>query len=80
VLDLDESARAWLAEKGYDPAYGARPLKRVIQREVQDPLADKILAGDIPDGSVVKITGGTDKLLFLPKVEGGKGKAKSKAA
>jgi ATP-dependent Clp protease ATP-binding subunit ClpB len=80
VLDLDESARAWLAEKGYDPVYGARPLKRVIQREVQDPLADKILAGDIPDGSVVKITGGTDKLLFLPKVEGGKGKAKGKAA
>jgi ATP-dependent Clp protease ATP-binding subunit ClpB len=80
VLDLDESARAWLAEKGYDPVYGARPLKRVIQREVQDPLADKILAGDIPDGSVVKITGGTDKLLFLPRVEGGKGKAKGKAA
>jgi ATP-dependent Clp protease ATP-binding subunit ClpB len=80
VLNLDESARAWLAEKGYDPVYGARPLRRVIQREVQDPLADKMLAGEIPDGSVVKITGGTDKLLFLPKVEGGKGKAKSKAA
>ena len=76
VLDLDESARGWLAEKGYDPAYGARPLKRVIQREVQDPLADKILAGEIPDGSKVKVTGGTDKLLFLPRVEGGrKGKA-----
>jgi ATP-dependent Clp protease ATP-binding subunit ClpB len=72
TLELDESAKTWLAEKGYDPAYGARPLKRVIQREVQDPLADKILAGEIPDGSVVKITGGTDKLLFLPKVAGGK--------
>jgi ATP-dependent Clp protease ATP-binding subunit ClpB len=79
VLDLDASARAWLAEKGYDPVYGARPLKRVIQREVQDPLADKILAGEIPDGSTVKITGGTDKLLFLPKVEGGR-KGKEKAA
>jgi ATP-dependent Clp protease ATP-binding subunit ClpB len=79
TLDLDESARAWLAEKGYDPVYGARPLKRVIQREVQDPLADKILAGEIPDGSVVKVTGGTDKLLFLPRVEGGK-KSKGKAA
>jgi ATP-dependent Clp protease ATP-binding subunit ClpB len=72
TLDLDESARAWLAEKGYDPIYGARPLKRVIQREVQDPLADKILAGEVPDGSVVKITGGTDKLLFLPRIKGGK--------
>jgi ATP-dependent Clp protease ATP-binding subunit ClpB len=80
TLDVDESARAWLAEKGYDPVYGARPLKRVIQREVQDPLADKILAGEIPDGSVVKITGGTDKLLFLPKVEGGKGRGKADKA
>jgi ATP-dependent Clp protease ATP-binding subunit ClpB len=72
TLDLDESAKNWLAEKGYDPTYGARPLKRVIQREVQDPLADKILAGDVPDGAVVKITGGTDKLLFLPRIKGGK--------
>ena len=72
TLDLDDSARAWLAEKGYDPVYGARPLKRVIQREVQDPLADKILAGEIPDGARVRITGGTDKLLFLPRVDGGK--------
>jgi ATP-dependent Clp protease ATP-binding subunit ClpB len=72
ALDLDESARAWLADKGYDPAYGARPLKRVIQREVQDPLADKILAGDIPDGSTVRVSGGTDKLIFLPRIDGGK--------
>ncbi len=71
-LDLDDSARAWLAEKGYDPVYGARPLKRVIQREVQDPLADKMLAGEVPDGARVKITGGADKLLFLPQVTGGK--------
>ncbi|MFO1185448.1 MAG: ATP-dependent chaperone ClpB [Bauldia sp.] len=66
VLDLDESAKAWLAAKGYDPVYGARPLKRVIQREVQDPLADRILAGDVPEGSVVKITSGADRLLFVP--------------
>ena len=77
TLDLDESARAWLADKGYDPVYGARPLKRVIQREVQDPLADKMLAGDVPEGSRVKITAGTDKLLFLPRVDGGKGKAEA---
>jgi len=75
TLDLDAEARTWLAKKGYDPTYGARPLKRVIQREVQDPLADKILAGEIPDGAKVRITGGTDKLLFLPRVAGGKGKA-----
>lgn len=67
TLELDETARAWLAEKGYDPTYGARPLKRVIQRYVQDPLADRILAGEIADGSTVKITAGTDKLLFLPR-------------
>jgi ATP-dependent Clp protease ATP-binding subunit ClpB len=65
-LVLDETARMWLADKGYDPVYGARPLKRVIQREVQDPLADKILSGEITDGSTVRIVGGTDHLLFVP--------------
>jgi ATP-dependent Clp protease ATP-binding subunit ClpB len=72
TLDLDDTARAWLADKGYDPTYGARPLKRVIQREVQDPLAEKILAGDLPDGSTVRVSGGTDKLIFLPRIDGGK--------
>ena len=71
ALELDESARAWLADKGYDPVYGARPLKRVIQRQVQDPLAEKILAGEIRDGDLVKITAGTDRLLFRPKHEAG---------
>jgi ATP-dependent Clp protease ATP-binding subunit ClpB len=75
TLDLDETAKAWLAEKGYDPAYGARPLKRVIQREVQDPLAEKILSGEVADGSTVRVTGGTDHLLFLPQQERKKGKA-----
>ena len=64
VLDLDEEAVHWLAEKGYDPVYGARPLKRAIQKHLQDPLAEKILAGDIPDGSIVKVTAGSDRLLF----------------
>jgi len=72
TLDLDDTARAWLADKGYDPTYGARPLKRVIQREVQDPLAEKILAGDVPDGSAVRVTGGTERLIFLPQIAGGK--------
>jgi ATP-dependent Clp protease ATP-binding subunit ClpB len=56
TLDLSAEARAWLAERGYDPAYGARPLKRVIQKMVQDPLAEAILAGDIKDGDTVPIT------------------------
>ncbi|MGL5448259.1 MAG: ATP-dependent chaperone ClpB [Rhabdaerophilum sp.] len=55
ILELDASARDWLAEKGYDPAYGARPLKRVIQKNVQDPLAGLILAGKVKDGETVKI-------------------------
>jgi ATP-dependent Clp protease ATP-binding subunit ClpB len=54
-LELDDGARTWLANKGYDPAYGARPLKRVIQKSVQDPLAEQILAGTIRDGQTVRI-------------------------
>jgi len=56
TLELNDQARSWLANRGYDPAYGARPLKRVIQRHVQDPLAEQILAGRIKDGETVKIT------------------------
>ena len=55
ALDIDSAAAAWLADKGYDPVYGARPLKRVIQRELQNPLAQQILEGRIPDGSRVHI-------------------------
>jgi ATP-dependent Clp protease ATP-binding subunit ClpB len=55
-LELDSTARTWLANKGYDPTYGARPLRRVIQKQVQDPLAAQILAGKVKDGQVVKIT------------------------
>jgi ATP-dependent Clp protease ATP-binding subunit ClpB len=73
VLDLDDSAVKWLADKGYDPAYGARPLKRVIQKEVQDPLAEKVLSGEIRDGSTVKIGAGSDRLLF--RVAGNTAKA-----
>ena len=64
TLDLDSGAIEWLAAKGYDPAYGARPLKRVIQKELQDPLAERILAGEILDGITVKITAGSDRLNF----------------
>jgi ATP-dependent Clp protease ATP-binding subunit ClpB len=55
-LVLDEQARTWLANRGYDPTYGARPLKRVIQKSVQDPLAEQLLAGRIKDGETVKLT------------------------
>ena len=56
TLVLDEQARTWLANRGYDPTYGARPLKRVIQKSVQDPLAEQLLAGRIKDGETVKLT------------------------
>ncbi|AGK60016.1 ATP-dependent chaperone ClpB [Hyphomicrobium denitrificans 1NES1] len=55
-LELDENAKTWLANRGYDPAYGARPLKRVIQRHVQDPLAEQILAGGVKDGDTVHVS------------------------
>jgi ATP-dependent Clp protease ATP-binding subunit ClpB len=56
LLDIDGKARDWLAETGYDPVYGARPLKRVIQRTLQNPLAEQVLAGKIADGETVAIT------------------------
>jgi ATP-dependent Clp protease ATP-binding subunit ClpB len=62
TLALDDSAAAWLADKGYDPVYGARPLKRVIQKELVDPIARKLLAGEIADGSVIQVSAGEDGL------------------
>lgn len=56
TLNLDSAATEWLAEAGYDPVYGARPLKRVIQRELQNPLATRILSGSIVDGQTVQVT------------------------
>ena len=61
-LDLSDAARTWLGRVGYDPVYGARPLKRAVQKYVQDPLADKILAGEVPDGSVVRVDEGDGAL------------------
>ena len=68
TLDLDPDARAWLADEGYDPVYGARPLKRVIQRQLQDPLAEMLLAGDILDGSTVHVTAGAEGLIVGDRV------------
>jgi ATP-dependent Clp protease ATP-binding subunit ClpB len=64
VLDLTEAAKRWLGRVGYDPVYGARPLKRAVQRYLQDPLAEKILAGEVPDGSTVKIDEGDGGLTM----------------
>jgi ATP-dependent Clp protease ATP-binding subunit ClpB len=64
TLDLDADAIAWLANTGYDPVYGARPLKRVIQRALQNPLAKQILEGRIEDGATVKVTAGDGGLLI----------------
>ena len=64
TLTLEPKGREWLAEKGYDPAYGARPLKRVIQKSVQDPLAELILSGKIKDGEKVVISAGKQGLVF----------------
>jgi len=64
TLKVDPSARAYLAEEGYDPDFGARPLKRTIQREVQDPLALKVISGEISEGDIVRITKGAAGLKF----------------
>ncbi|MEQ5827605.1 ATP-dependent chaperone ClpB [Sulfitobacter sp. NFXS29] len=68
TLDLDDAARKWLADEGYDPVFGARPLKRVIQRTVQDPLAEMLLAGDVKDGDTVTVRAGTDGLIIGDQV------------
>jgi ATP-dependent Clp protease ATP-binding subunit ClpB len=68
TITLDPSARDWLAEKGWDPAYGARPLKRAIQSAVQDPLAEMILAGSIKDGEKVRVSAGKNGLTFNGKL------------
>jgi ATP-dependent Clp protease ATP-binding subunit ClpB len=67
AIDLAPDARSWLADKGYDPIYGARPLKRVIQKHLQDPLAEQILSGQVLDGSEILIEAGSDRLLISPK-------------
>lgn len=64
MLDIDDKAVNWLADQGYDPAYGARPLRRVIQKEVQDKLAGLILAGEVLDGTTVNVRLKGDTLDF----------------
>jgi ATP-dependent Clp protease ATP-binding subunit ClpB len=64
TLEVDAAARSWLADRGYDPVYGARPLKRVIQKDLQDKLAEGLLSGEILDGSTVTVTTGEGGLVI----------------
>ena len=68
TLDLDGGAMTWLADEGYDPVFGARPLKRVIQRALQDRLAEMLLAGDVGEGDTVQVSAGTDGLIVGDRV------------
>ncbi len=68
-LEVTEGARAWLARVGYDPVYGARPLKRAIQRHLVDPLADLLLSGTVPDGTAIRVEDADGALLLVPEVE-----------
>lgn len=63
VLELDEAAKTWMADQGYDPVYGARPLKRVIQKALQDPLAELLLSGDVLDGATVTVSADDNGLV-----------------
>ena len=67
-LDLDEAARSWLAEEGFDPVFGARPLKRALQKNLQDPLAEMILAGDLVEDDMVQVSAGTEGLIVGDRV------------
>ncbi|WP_439566939.1 ATP-dependent chaperone ClpB [Sphingopyxis sp.] len=66
ILDLTDAARAWLGRVGYDPVYGARPLKRAVQKYLQDPLADLILKGEVKDGSTIRVDEGDGALKLTP--------------
>ncbi|MDE3120146.1 MAG: AAA family ATPase, partial [Paracoccaceae bacterium] len=68
ALELDDAALHWLADEGYDPVFGARPLKRVIQRALQDPLAEMILAGDVMDGETIPVRAGAEGLIIGDRV------------
>ena len=68
TLHLDQRATDWLAEEGYDPVYGARPLKRVIQRSLQNPLAQRLLEGVIHDNSTVEVSATRDGLVLGEQV------------
>ena len=69
TLEIDDNAKEWLATQGYDPSYGARPLRRAIQRHIEDPLSEEVLRGEFPQGGVVQIKLAGEELVFLAKQE-----------
>jgi ATP-dependent Clp protease ATP-binding subunit ClpC len=66
-LELDEKAKDLLVEKGYDPQYGARPMRRAVERFFEDPLAEEILKGALREGELIQVTAENDKLVFKQK-------------
>jgi ATP-dependent Clp protease ATP-binding subunit ClpC len=66
-LELDDKAKEFLVEKGYDPQYGARPMRRAVEKHFEDPLAEEILKGALTEGCDIRVTADKDKLLFIQK-------------
>ncbi len=75
TVALDDGAKQWLADEGYDPVFGARPLKRVMQRALQNPLAEGLLGGDIKDGDTIAVSAGVEGLIIGDRI-GTSGRAK----
>jgi ATP-dependent Clp protease ATP-binding subunit ClpB len=69
MVVLEPKARDWLAQKGYDPAYGARPLKRAIQRQLENPLARRLLEGEFGDGDTIRVDAQNGELVFARVAE-----------
>jgi ATP-dependent Clp protease ATP-binding subunit ClpC len=69
TLEIDDNAKAWLAQQGFDPAYGARPLRRAIRRHIEDPLSEEVLRGEFGVGGVVQIKLAGEELVFISKRE-----------
>jgi ATP-dependent Clp protease ATP-binding subunit ClpB len=67
TLEIDDNAKAWLAQHGYDPAYGARPLRRALRRLIEDPLSEEVLRGEFAGGGVVQIKLAGEELVFVAK-------------
>jgi ATP-dependent Clp protease ATP-binding subunit ClpB len=80
ALEVDDAAKRWVADQGYSPVYGARPLKRLIQRELQNPLAERLLKGEIRDGDTVRVTATPLGLVIAPVPQPGTPETRRDAA
>jgi ATP-dependent Clp protease ATP-binding subunit ClpB len=69
ALEIDDNAKVWLAQQGFDPAYGARPLRRALRRLIEDPLSEEVLRGEFVNGGVVQIKLAGEELVFIAKQE-----------